>query len=176
MNDNQELRTENDPLEHYIDGTLRRDAESLRTQFGTVPSDRLTTRLALRTATRGVFRSLGSKLAMYAGAAAIVAGAVYYFPHSGQQVPAPSPQTVLPQTTLPQAAPQMTSAQPVPAPIAHRATIESPISKARAAQPQTFPVPKASAKEPQAKALQPADTGTGTIPKVTDNHYHGPVK
>lgn len=69
-----------DPLNSLIERTLSRDAETERARFATIPNAQLTAKLALSTATRGLWPSLATKLALYAGAALLVGAAVYLIP------------------------------------------------------------------------------------------------
>jgi len=94
----KEMNKTNDPdspLDSVIDRTLIRDAESARARFATVPNARLTAKLAMKTASRGLLPSLGGKLALYAGGALLVGGAIYFLPSLGQK----STEPVLPPMT-----------------------------------------------------------------------------
>ena len=154
MNTNIEHQTSSDPLDEYISGTLRSDAESLRARFATVPNNRLTTKLAFQTATNGLFRSLGTKFTMYAGAAAIVAGALYFMPKKATE-PVPVSKSVAPPAALaPSSAPAITP------------------------QNETVAVQKESNSSHKLPSHTPAKSEEGKerqIPVITDKNLKGPV-
>ncbi len=72
-------------LDRIIERALTGDGEVVRSRFASVPNSGLTTRLAFATASRGLFASLGAKLALYVTGAAIIGGAVYFIPALGQK-------------------------------------------------------------------------------------------
>jgi hypothetical protein len=73
------------PVDSLIERTLARDAENTRARFAAVPNERLTTALALSTASRGLLGSLATKFALYAAGALVVGSAIYFFPSLGRQ-------------------------------------------------------------------------------------------
>ncbi len=74
-----------DPLDTLIERTLVRDAESTRERFAAIPNPELTSKLALTTASRGFLSTLAAKLALYAGAAVVIGGAIYFIPKLSEQ-------------------------------------------------------------------------------------------
>jgi hypothetical protein len=74
-----------DELDSLIERTLARDAETTRSRFAAVPDLRLTSKLALTTASRGLLGGLASKLALYTGATLVVGGAMYFIPKLNEQ-------------------------------------------------------------------------------------------
>src|SRR4051812_44922391 len=72
------------PMDQLIERTLAKDAEDFRRSFATVPNPQLTAKLALSTASKGLWASLASKFAIYSGAALVVGAAVYFMPRLNQ--------------------------------------------------------------------------------------------
>jgi len=77
------------PMDQLIERTLAKDAQDFRRTFATVPNDQLTAKLALSTASKGLWTSLASKFAIYTGAALVVGAAVYFMPRLNQ-LPSPA--------------------------------------------------------------------------------------
>ncbi len=150
-----------DSLDSLIERTLARDAKETRDRFAVVPSERLTTKLALTTASRGLLGSLSAKLALYTGAALLVGGAVYLMPKLNEQ----------PHTTI--ATPVPTVAQPVSKPTTPSTpeAVTKAVATPHLSKANSEPAPTAIATSPKPKPIQ-LDEGDGkNIPTITDPHY-----
>ncbi len=165
-----------DSLDSLIERTLFRDAETTRARFATVPDARLTAKLALATASRGIFSSLAAKFALYAGAALVIGGAIYFIPSlnnppisqkSGRAF-APAPASKAQPAT---SSSQATTPRTETTKIGTTAIGPREVSKAASEQAPQNIVP--STKPPALKL----DEGDGkNIPKITDPHYQPPLK
>jgi len=169
MNDTNEQNYEQESsLDSLIERTLRRDAEATRARFAAVPNERLTAKLALATASRGLFRSLGGKLALYAGGAFVVGWAIYFFPSIGRQPNMPFPASK--QVSVQKPSPQLPSRTEVTErtqndtkPIVSRSKADSDVE-----QRQNIASPKPTI------LLDEGDDKK--IPTITDKHYQPPLK
>ncbi len=151
----------NHPVDSLIERTLLRDAETTRARFATVPNAQLTAKLALATASRGLLRGLGLKLAMYAGGALLIGGAVYFIPSLGQQLP----KTIIPAT------PVVRSVTPT---VQHSSAIAFIPEKSELAGKPIMSQPASAGKRPSPLKL---DDGDGkNIPHYTDPKYGPPLK
>ncbi|HEX5317307.1 MAG TPA: hypothetical protein VFX22_11725 [Candidatus Kapabacteria bacterium] len=165
------------PVDSLIERTLARDAESTRKRFAAIPNAQLTAKLALSTASRGLFSGLGAKLALYAGGALLIGSAAYFIPSMRQQsAPMIAPamttapaKTTAPMTTIAPATPPAKSAT-----VQHSSTIASIPSKTEVAKTVTTrSVPEAES----ASAPLKLDEGDGkNIPHITNPKYEGPLK
>jgi len=149
------------PVDSLIERTLARDAEQTRNRFAAVPNAQLTAKLALSTASRGLLSGLGAKLALYAGGALLVGGAVYFIPSLSQQ----SPKTIAP------AMPVVRSAAPA---VQHSSTTVSLPSKSGIAVKSVTPQPVSAGSRPSVLKLDEADSKN--IPHITDPKYQPPLK
>ncbi|GEM_PF-2461866 len=147
-------------LDAYINRTLLRDAEALPT-FKAVPNGNLTAKLAITTASHGLLRSLGAKLAMYVGVAAMIGGLIYILPRSSEsplKKSATQPHVSLPQTT------ESTSPK----------VVETPAPQT--AQPQPLKSEKV-ARVARSKPAMTLDEGDDNNAKaITQQGYHPPIK
>ena len=150
-----------DTLDTLIDRTLARDGERTRSRFAAIPSAQLTAKLALTTASAGLLRTLAGKLALYAGGALVVGGALYFAPQFFSARDA-APVRVAPQvskTPLPMVT-QGTKTTEGPAPQSQKV-----ISSAR---------PRDISPTPQKMTLD--EDHPQTLPTVKNPHYLGPLK
>ncbi len=150
-----------DPLDTLIERTLARDAENTRSRFAIVPDAQLTAKLALTTASRGLFSSVASKLALYAGAAMVVGTAIYLMPNLNQQ----------PQTTI--SIPTPISQQPISKPVT-QATSEigtkaGAITSHHRSHMDSILAPRTLAPSPTPIQLDEGDAKN--IPTITDPRY-----
>ena len=154
-----------DELDSLIQRTLARDAETTRSRFAAVPDLRLTSKLALTTASRGLLGGLASKFALYAGAALVAGGAMYLLPKLNEQ-----PASVM-----------------APLPVAHQQTpaISEPTHSAVALKPaEVIPSSKiqdqsATHKTVSSAPSQPMKLDEGddkNIKKIVDKNYLPPLK
>ncbi len=152
--------TAQDPLDSLIEQTLTRDAETTRERFAIVPNARLTAKLALTTASRGLLSGLSAKLALYTGAALLIGGALYLMPKNEPT----HPQVIAPAPSI---------SQPVTKP-----AIQS--SSETGTNVIASPHPSKAHTEPAAQQVTPSqkphaiqlDEGDGkNIPTITDPHY-----
>ena len=90
--------------EEALDGTieqiLAKNADEVRARYARIPNAELTAKLAVRTATTGLVASLGTKLALYAGAALVVGAIVYFIPKQGSQSPKPHTSSATPAASV----------------------------------------------------------------------------
>jgi hypothetical protein len=159
-----------DSLDKLIERTLARDAEQTRARYTTEPSDRLTSKLALTPATRGILSSLTAKIALFAGAAAILGTALYIIPnrHSTTNVAQPAPAIApgsKPVTPTPPASPIYVAQN------SREIASPSQPSKIVTKTAQIKPVLDST---PHPMKLDDADDKNA--PKITDLHYLPPLK
>ncbi len=159
-----------DSLDELIERTLARDAEQTRMRYAAEPSARLTSKLALTPATRGILSSVTAKIALYAGAAAILGTALYIIPnwHSTTIVAQPAPAiapTSKGATDAPPASP-VYGMQNTP-------KITS-VSQSTKIVTKTTPAKPALDSAPHPMKLDDADDKNA--PKITDLHYLPPLK
>ncbi len=152
----------NDTLDANIEQTLRADAKELRAKFPTVPGERLTAKLAIATAGKGLFRSLGAKLALYATGAAIIGAAAYYIPglhSSSAEAPSISKNNSFSRNNSLPAAQTAVHEQ-------HSVSTALPIE-----QPGETPTSTPAVKKPMV-----LDEGNGkNVRVIRDKHYKGPL-
>ncbi len=152
------------PIDSLIERTLSRDAEATRARFAQVPNAQLTAKLALSTASRGLLRGLGSKLALYAAGALLIGGAAYFIPSLGQQ----SHKTITPAT------PAVRSAAPA---VQHSSAIASIPAKSEIAIKSITPHPALSSRASSAAHVLKLDEGDGkNIPHIIDPRYGPPLR
>jgi hypothetical protein len=154
-----------DELDSLIERTLARDAEATRSRFAAVPDLRLTSKLALTTASRGLLGSLASKLALYVGVAIVVGGAVYLLPKLNEQ-PATSVTTPLPVThqqtpTISEHANSAISSKPADAPLPLKGQEQATLHKISTAPSQPMKLDEGDDKN---------------IKKIVDKNYLAPLK
>jgi hypothetical protein len=152
-------------LDSLIERTLTRDAEATRARFTNVPNARLTAKLALSTASRGVWGTLRGKLALYAAGALVVGAAIYFFPSLGQQNSSRQ-QAVPPSSTL-----------PVQQPLAGTQTTERTETGAKHIALKSVSKMDSEAMPRQTttseKPVNKLDEGDdGNVQKIVDPHYH----
>jgi hypothetical protein len=138
-------------VDQIIEQTLVRDADRIRRTFATVPNEQLTAKLALSTASKGLLASLGSKLALYGGAALVVGAAVYFAPRANTSSP------TLPTTS-------------VPAPATVHVQSSSSVATGLPAQPESKPSASATANPMR------LDENSTPIERRTESGYHPPIK
>jgi hypothetical protein len=150
-----------DPLDSLIERTLTRDAKETHDRFAVVPGERLTAKLALTTASRGLLGSLSAKLALYSGAALLVGGAVYLMPKLNEQPNMPV-RTPAPTIVQPVSKPSMPSTSE---------TVTKAVATPHVSKANSEPAPTTIAPSPKPNPIQ-LDEGDGkNIPTITDPHY-----
>jgi hypothetical protein len=154
-------------LDSLIERTLARDAESTRGRFAIVPNARLTAKLALTTASRGLLSSLTAKLALYTGAALVVGSALYFIPSIGH---AP----IVPPSAVPSLGVQKVI-QPSSSSTPLTKTGAKPIASPAVSKTNTETAPAPAITSPK-HPLQLDEGDDKNIQKIVDPNYLPPIK
>ncbi len=152
-----------DSLDSLITRTLASDAEKTRARFATVPNARLTAKLALSTASRGLLGTLAAKFAIYGGATLIVGGALYFIPALGVKPQGPINTTTAQVKTTPAPSSNVSSITPAP-------------TKLHPPKSSSQPTPQYSVAPIAHPPLQINEGDSSSIRHITNPKYQPPLK